>query len=81
MDSTRAIPWQKNRSLESIDKLEQVLADWLAPKMEPFRDYIELIANRVVHGSKLIEPNLESTLQELIPLAPLHNLPALRGLA
>jgi len=58
-----------------------VLADWLAPKLEPFRDYIELIANRVVHGSKLIEPNLESTLQELIPLAPLHNLPALRGLA
>ena len=81
MDPTRAISWQKSRSLESFDNPEQVLADWLAPKLEPFRDYIELIANRVVHGSKLIEPNLESTLQELIPLAPLHNLPALRGLA
>ena len=75
MDPTRAISWQKSRILESIDNLEQLLADLLAPKLERFRDHIELIAHRVVHRSKLIEPNLEATLQELIPLVPLHAQP------
>ena len=87
VDPTGAFPWQKSRSLESSDNLEQVLDDWLAPELEPFRDHIELIAHRIVHGGEqftaptLIEPNVEATLQELIPLAPLHNPPALRGLA
>ena len=75
VDPTGAFPWQKSRSLESSDNLEQVLDDWLAPELEPFRDHIELIAHRVVHGGEqftaptLLEPNVEATLQELIPAA------------
>ena len=44
-----------------------------------------LIGHRVVHGGErftaptLITPEVEATLQELIPLAPLHNPPALKG--
>ena len=64
-----------------------MLADWQVPELEPFRDHVELIAHRVVHKGEqftahtLIEPNAEATLQKPIPLAPMHNPPALHGLA
>ena len=86
VDSTGACRWQHNRQLGPDDDLPQVLEDWLAPALEPFRHSIALIAHRVVHGGErftaptLITADVEATLQELIPLAPLHNPPALHGL-
>ena len=87
VDDTGACPWQQNRHLEPSDGLQQVLERWLAPALEPFRDRVELIAHRVVHGGErftaptLITAEVEATLETLIPLAPLHNPPALTGLA
>ena len=87
VDPTGVCPWQKSRSLQPSDDLEWVLDSWLAPQLKPYRDQIDLIAHRVVHGGEqftaptLINLEVEATLQELIPLAPLHNPPALRGLA
>ena len=52
VDSTGACPWQRNRQLEPKDDLPQVLEDWLAPALEPFRHSIALIAHRVVHGGE-----------------------------
>ncbi len=87
VDPTGACPWQKSRSLQPSDELDWVLDSWLAPQLKPFREHIDLIAHRVVHGGEqftaptLIDRVVEKTLQKLIPLAPLHNPPALRGLA
>ena len=87
VDDTGASPWQQNRHLNPSDNLQQMLESWLAPALEPFRDRLELIAHRVVHGGEhftaptLITEAVENALQELTPLAPLHNPPALQGLA
>ncbi len=86
VDSTGASPWHSGRSLQPDDNLDGVLNSWLAPALEPYRESITLVGHRVVHGGEhfttptLITPEVEATLQELIPLAPLHNPPALRGL-
>ena len=77
---------QSIHQLEAHASLPDVLQGWLEPLLEPLRKRIELIAHRVVHGGDhftaptLITPDLEATLQELVPLAPLHNPPALVGL-
>jgi len=77
---------QSIHQLEAHASLPDVLQGWLEPLLEPLRKRIELIAHRVVHGGDhftaptLITPDLEATLQELVPLAPLHNPPALKGL-
>ena len=77
---------QSNRHLGVHASLEEELRNWLEPMLEPLRERIELIAHRVVHGGDhfteptLITSDLETTLQELVPLAPLHNPPALKGL-
>ena len=87
VDSTGATPWHSGRSLQPEDNLDGVLNSWLAPELEPYRESITLVGHRVVHGGEhftaptLITPEVETTLQELVPLAPLHNPPALKGLA
>ena len=87
VDSTGATPWHSGRSLQPEDNLDGVLNSWLAPELEPYRESITLVGHRVVHGGEhftaptLITPEVEATLQELVPLAPLHNPPALKGLA
>ena len=87
VDSTGATPWHSGRSLQPDDNLDGVLNSWLAPELEPYRESITLVGHRVVHGGEhftaptLITPEVEATLQELVPLAPLHNPPALKGLA
>ena len=64
-----------------------MLDNWLTPAIEPHRQRLDLIGHRVVHGGEqftaptLITPEVESQLKELIPLAPLHNPPALKGLS
>ena len=87
VDSTGAFVWHEGRSLAKDDVLEDVLDSWLTPAVEPHRQRLERIAHRVVHGGErftaptLITPEVEIQLTELIPLAPLHNPPALKGLA
>ena len=87
VDSTGATPWHSGRSIAADASLEDVLDSWLAPELEPHRYNVAFIGHRVVHGGErftaptLITSDVESTLEELIPLAPLHNPPALKGLA
>lgn len=87
VDSTGAFPWHSGRSVAADESLDEVLDHWLAPALEPFRQQVDLIGHRVVHGGEhftaptLITADVEATLQSLIPLAPLHNPPALQGLA
>ena len=87
VDSTGANSWHSGRSLQPEESLDEVLSNWLAPELEPYRQGITLVGHRVVHGGEhftaptLITPEVEATLQELVPLAPLHNPPALKGLA
>ena len=87
VDSTGASPWQSGRSLQPEESLDGVLSSWLAPELVPYRQSITLVGHRVVHGGERftaptrIDAALETTLQELVPLAPLHNPPALKGLA
>ena len=77
---------QSSRHLDEPASLAEVLQGWLEPMLEPLRERIELIAHRVVHGgdhfkeATLITTDLETSLQELVPLAPLHNPSALQGL-
>ena len=57
----------------------------MTPAIEPHRQRLVLIGHRVVHGGEqftaptLITPEVESRLKELIPVALLHNPPALKG--
>ena len=87
VDPTGAKVWRGGRALEADETLDAVLASWLAPKLEPYRSAITLVGHRVVHGGErftsptLITAEVETALQELVPLAPLHNPPALKGLA
>ena len=87
VDSTGAFVWHEGRSLAKEDVLEEVLDGWLTAAIKPHRHRLERIGHRVVHGGErftaptLITPEVEAQLQELIPLAPLHNPPALKGLA
>lgn len=87
VDSTGAFPWHSGRSLQPEESLDGVLSSWLAPELAPYREGITLVGHRVVHGGERftaptrIDAALEATLQELVPLAPLHNPPALKGLA
>ena len=73
---------QSSRHLDEPASLEEVLQGWL----EPLRERIELIAHRLVHGgdhfteATLITTDLETSLQKLVPLAPLHNPSALQRL-
>ena len=86
MDSTGGSLWHSDRSLAADESLEAVLDSWLAPALEPHRQQVTLIGHRVVHGGERftaptrITAEVEATLIELIPLAPLHNPPALKGL-
>ena len=85
VDSTRASLWQSGRRVAADESLETVLESKVAPALEPHRQQVNLIGHRVVHdGERFTAPTritveVEATLTELIPLAPLHNPPALKG--
>ncbi|MGB1776351.1 MAG: acetate/propionate family kinase [Synechococcus sp.] len=87
VDSTGAAIWIGNQSRNANEPVERVLDRWLAPALEPRRQQIQLIGHRVVHGGDhftaptLITKAVEHQLHSLTPLAPLHNPPALAGLA
>ena len=87
VDANGARPWRDSRNVGPDDSLEDVLDLWLAPMLEPYQDQVHLVGHRVVHGGirftapTRITPEVEATLETLVPLAPLHNPPALKGLA
>lgn len=81
-------PWSP---LAGDDGAEQLLSDWLGEALDPWlpeapeaSETIALAGHRVVHGGERftaptrLSPELMATLEELVPLAPLHNGPALR---
>ena len=66
--------------------LEAVLDDWLPSALAPWRGHLEFAAHRVVHGGELftaptrLDPQVLAQIDRLVPLAPLHNPPALRAI-
>ena len=78
--------WQGQRPCPMAEGAapEPVLADWLPAALAPWKASIVLAGHRVVHGGEdfiapvRLEPAVLDALTELVPLAPLHNGPALR---
>jgi acetate kinase len=64
--------------------VDGVLGEWLAPALEPWRSGMALAGHRVVHGGERFTAPTRLTsevlaeLEALVPLAPLHNGPALQ---
>ena len=64
--------------------LEALADDWLAPLLRQLDPQPDLLVHRIVHGGEAftaptaLSPTVLERLQELVPLAPLHNGPALR---
>ncbi|MFN7900941.1 MAG: hypothetical protein ACK5N0_15025, partial [Synechococcaceae cyanobacterium] len=71
---------------EADGALEAVLADWLPSALEPWLDQLGLVGHRIVHGGeRFVAPtrltaSVLAELDALLPLAPLHNGPALRAI-
>jgi acetate kinase len=78
--------WQGQRPCPMAEGAapEPVLDDWLLAALAPWSESIVLAGHRVVHGGEgfnapvRLEPAVLAALAELVPLAPLHNGPALR---
>jgi len=78
--------WQGQRDCPMAEGAspEAVLEEWLPAVLTPWSDAIVLAGHRVVHGGERfttpvrLEPTVLMALAELVPLAPLHNGPALR---
>ena len=78
--------WRDQRPCDGEGALVALLAQWLGPALVPWRAAIRLVAHRVVHGgerfvapSRLGPAEIEA-IAELVPLAPLHNAPALAAI-
>ena len=78
--------WQGQRPCPMAEGAapEPVLDEWLPETLAPWNEAIVLAGHRVVHGGAgftapvRLEPAVLGALAELVPLAPLHNGPALR---
>jgi acetate kinase len=78
--------WQGQRGCPMAEGAspEAVLEEWLPAVLAPWSDAIVLAGHRVVHGGERftapvrLEPTVLAALGDLVPLAPLHNGPALR---
>lgn len=63
--------------------IEPLLDEWLAPQLASRRQAIQLVGHRVVHGGERftaptrLEEQVLAAIEALVPLAPLHNGPAL----
>jgi acetate kinase len=80
--------WREQRSwqpfaAEADGAAAAILEDWLAPLLEQHRHGLLLVGHRVVHGGERftaptrLDGAALAALAELVPLAPLHNGPAL----
>ena len=78
--------WQGQRPCPMAEGAspEPVLEDWLPAVLAPWSEAIVLAGHRVVHGGESftgpvrLDPTVLAALADLVPLAPLHNGPALR---
>jgi acetate kinase len=78
--------WQGQRPCPMAEGAapEAVLEDWLPAALAPWSEAIVVAGHRVVHGGEgftapvCLDPTVLAALAELVPLAPLHNGPALR---
>jgi acetate kinase len=65
------------------EALDRLLDDWLPAALAPWEGQLRLVGHRVVHGGEIfsaptrLTPAVLETLSSLVPLAPLHNPPAL----
>jgi len=78
--------WRDQRPWDGAVDLEALLADWLLPALAPMRAAIRLVAHRIVHGGDRfavpcrLGPAEIAAIAALVPLAPLHNAPALAAI-
>ena len=78
-------PWQPNgpASDGATAGASETLRAWLLPALAPWRERLALVGHRVVHGGTAFTAPTRLTaavrqhLADLMPLAPLHNGPAL----
>jgi acetate kinase len=83
-DGSRLWQGQRPCSMAEGAAPEPVLDEWLPAALAPWSESIVLAGHRVVHGGEgftapvRLEPAVLAALTELVPLAPLHNGPALR---
>jgi acetate kinase len=86
LDGSGSRLWQGQRDCPMAEGAspEAVLEEWLTAALAPWSDAIVLAGHRVVHGGERftvpvrLEPTVLAALEDLVPLAPLHNGPALR---
>ncbi len=91
-DSSGQRLWQQQRSwgLPQADSGSQQLAElpeqWLSPLLAALESLPQLVIHRIVHGGArfsaptLLSPQVLAELANLVPLAPLHNGPALEAI-
>ncbi|MEB3266859.1 MAG: acetate kinase [Cyanobacteriota bacterium] len=87
-DGSGAKRWQEQRSWDASDGtgLEALLEAWLPPLLNRWKPGPVLVAHRLVHGGARftrptrLTPETLARLAELVPLAPLHNGPALAAI-
>jgi len=78
--------WRDQRPCDGEGALVALLAQWLEPALAPWRSAIRLVAHRVVHGGERfgaacrLGPGEIEAIAEVVPLAPLHNGPALAAI-
>lgn len=69
---------------EGSGEIEAVLEGWLPGALAAWQHDIALVGHRVVHGGERflaptrLTPAVFEAIEDLVPLAPLHNAPALR---
>jgi len=86
LDQNGSRLWQGQRDCPMAEGAspEAVLEEWLPAALAPWSEAIALAGHRVVHGGEgftapvRLDPTVLAALGELVPLAPLHNGPALR---
>ena len=75
--------WNPTAANDDRNAPERVLAQWLAPTLDEHHDDLRLVGHRVVHGGErftaptLLDGDALLAIEALVPLAPLHNGPAL----
>jgi acetate kinase len=86
LDQNGSRLWQGQRDCPMAEGAspEAVLEEWLPAALAPWNEAIAVAGHRVVHGGEgftapvRLDPTVLAALGELVPLAPLHNGPALR---
>jgi acetate kinase len=76
-------PWDPAAADDDERAPERVLATWLAPALDDHAGDLRLVGHRVVHGGERfvaptrLDAEALQAIEALVPLAPLHNGPAL----